>query len=167
MRRCAYTMLVLTTLVASSSCALFREETSPAQYGLALHVAPGFPVGDAGVTVHPTAAYTRPLSGGTDGEQDNVLRLGAQVRVPVGAPEAGWWMGAETTYGRRWTSFELSGIPSTGTNGWAIAAMAGRPVVENDLGAFHGYVAAGVLKWGGSGPYVRFGVDLQPAFLKR
>ena len=130
--------------------------TSPAVYGADVRVAPGFGVGDGDATVHPTAAYSRSLSGGVDGEHDDILFLGAQVRTPV--TESGLWLGGEAAYARRWTGFDLSSIETDSTNGWTLTALAGLPLTN----VFSAYVAAGVNKYGGSGWYSRVGFELSP-----
>ena len=168
-------VLVLLALLATSGCgpllyggegrafddfmfdlSLSMGKTSPAVYGLDARVAPGFLVGDGDVTVHPTAAYSRSLFGGVGGETDNKLFLGAQVRTPV--TESGIWLGGEAAYARRWTGFDSPGIETETTNGWTLTALAGRRLTEG----FGTYVAAGVNKYGGSGPYARVGFELSP-----
>ena len=72
--------------------------------------------------------------------------------------ESGIWLGGEAAYARRWTGFDSPGIETETTNGWTLTALAGRRLTEG----FGTYVAAGVNKYGGSGPYARVGFELSP-----
>ncbi len=153
-------LAVLVPLV--SGC--FMSKTSPAVYGIDLRVAPGFAVGSGETTVHPTLGYAFSLAGGVEGESDGVLHIGGQVRVPSSGT---WWYGGEATYARRSTSYDVAGIPTESANGWTLAGLLGMPVAEPSWGVVHGYTALGLNKYGGTGPYVRVGVDVQPAFLNR
>ena len=130
-------------------------KTSPAVYGFDVRVTPGFAVGDGDVTVHPTAGYSRSLGGGVDGETDDIVHLGAQVRAPVS--ESGLWLGGEAAYARRWTGFDSPSIETDTTNGWTLTALAGLPLGDGGFGA---YAAAGVNKYGGTGFYARLGFEL-------
>lgn len=49
----------------------------------------------------------------------------------------------------------------------AYSVLGGVPLMTRDFGTISASLAAGVVKFGGSGPSVRIGFDLQPAFLRR
>ena len=161
---------VVAILATGLSGCIFLTISSPAQYGLDVRVAPGFAVGSGGLTAHPTVAYARSVFGGYEGETDGTLHVGGQVRLAPGQEATGsasFWFGGEATYARRRTTFDLAGIGTESTSGWTLAALAGLPLIEGAAGTVHGYAAAGLNKYGGSGPYARVGIDLQPAFLRR
>lgn len=158
--------LVVLGLVMTSTTGCFTTEASPLEYGIDVRAAPGFDVGDGGLSVHPTAAYARGIFGGVDGVTNSFIHLGGQLRLDPNPEEAGLWFGAEGTWTRRRTSFD--GSPGAGTrNGWTAAALAGFPLTELSFGVINAYAAAGLIDTGSSGPYFRVGLDLQPAFLQR
>jgi hypothetical protein len=163
-----HSTVALVLLVSISGCA--RTESSPAQYLLDIRVAPGFAVGEGLVTFHPTVAYARSMFGGEDGEHGTYLFLGGQARfaaVSASPAGSGLWLGGEATFARRRTTFDDPASDVETQNGWTIAALVGLPVLEGAAGTIHGYAAAGVNKYGGTGSYLRVGADLQPAFLRR
>ena len=163
--RCAAALLLI---VGLSGC--FAGKTSPAQYGIDLRFAPGFALGNAGTSIHPTVAYARALLGGVEGESDGILHVGGQVRWAPQQTTLGGsklWLGGEATYARRRTTFDFPGATPASTNGWTLAALAGLPVLEGTMGTAHAYAALGVNKYGGTGPYGRVSIDIQPAFLSR
>jgi hypothetical protein len=154
-----------------SGCAASASETSPWQGSIDLRVAPGFAAGGSErVTLHPTVAYARSVVGGVEGERDDVLHFGGQLRARTARRPAGvssFWFGGEATYARRRTAFDAPGVDAETTNGWTLAALGGSPLIDGTAATVHGYVAAGVVKFGGAGPYLRVGLDVQPAFLRR
>lgn len=154
----------LLVLVAVTGCAAHGHTSSPWEFGGGIRPAPGFAVGQAGMTVHPTVGYTY-LS--FDGGKDELFEYGAQLRRPVQRTASGetrLWVGAEAVLATLRTSG--SGFPSYSTSGWALSAMAGLPVLDSRWGV-NVYGAAGITDYGSSGVNVRIGVDLQPWFLRR
>ena len=169
MRSVMRAMASVTAIGWLAGCETGGSRTSPWQTGIGVRIAPGFSAGDASrVTLHPTAAYFKPLWGGPEGESNYVLLAGGQLRFGVqpSGPSQGPWLGGEAMYGRRTSTFDDPSEPDESSNGWTLAALAGLPIANGSAGTLHGYVAAGVVKFGGSGPYVRVGVDVQPAFLR-
>jgi hypothetical protein len=150
-------------LVTLTGCAASAHRSSPWEYGGSIRPAPGFAVGQQGTTVHPVLGYTY-LS--FDGGRDEIYEYGAQVRRPVTRDANGdtkLWLGVEAAL----ASLKTSGTGySFNTSGWTLSAMAGVPVLSSRWGV-NAYGAAGISDFGGSGINVRFGVDLQPWFLKR
>ncbi len=150
-------------VVAGTGCAASAHHSSPWEYGGGIRPAPGFALGQQGMTVHPTIGYTY-LS--FTGGHDDLFEFGAQVRRPLTRVAGGatrLWVGGEAAFAILRTSG--SGFPSSSTNGWSLNAMAGVPVLDSRWGV-NVYTAAGISHYGGSGVNVRVGVDLQPWFLK-
>ena len=96
-----------------------------------MRIAPGLPVGQGGMTVHPVVSYTYLK---WDGGHDELREVGSGY--------------------------------SASTSGWSLSPLAGIPVGTSKWG-LNFYAAAGLSHYGGNGVNVRFGVDLQPWFLKR
>ncbi|MFN0182070.1 MAG: hypothetical protein ACKVZ0_24975 [Gemmatimonadales bacterium] len=170
MKRVSALVLGLVMLALTSN-GCFILDNSPTQFGLDIRIAPGFALGSSDkVTIHPTAAYARGVFGGVDGESDNILHFGGQVRAKLSSCSAKPrcpWFGGEATFARRRTTFDNSTDAAESTNGFTLAGLAGVPLVSGKAGTIHGVVAGGMVKFGGSGPYVRIGFDFQPAFLRR
>jgi hypothetical protein len=128
-----------------------------------VRLAPGFPLGHGGVTVHPVFTYEYLK---WDGGHDDLYEFGAQLRRPLvrrpgGA--TGLWIGVEGA----WASLHESGGGfSASTSGWSLGGLAGVPIIggrwEPSL-----FLAAGISDYGANGVNVRLGVDLQPWFLRK
>jgi hypothetical protein len=134
------------------------------EWGVGVRPAPAFPLGEGGVTVHPTAAASYYKF---DGGHDDFFDFGGQLRKPVtrrpdGDP--GVWVGVEGLYTILRTS---SGGFSSSTNGWSANGMVGVPLEKSKWGLSL-YGAAGIVKFSGTpGLSVRVGVDSQPWFMKK
>ena len=148
-----------------SGCSLIH--LSPWRAGLDFQVSPGFKVGDSGrTTIHPTLGYGR---ASLDGGHGSILFVGGQVRY---APERfkgrlrGLWFGGEGGYARLSTVVTDPLVADPGDagvkHGWRIAGLFGVPVYNGKLGSVHVYGSAGVIKFGGAGQSIRFGVELHP-----
>jgi hypothetical protein len=154
----------LATILALTGCVAQAHHSSPWEFGGGVRPAPGFAIGHQGMTVHPTLGYTYlSFSGG----HDDLIEVGAQLRRPVVRTPVGGtrlWLGAEAAFAVLRESG--SGFPSSSTSGWSLNALAGVPVLQGKWGPSL-YSAVGISHYGSAGVNVRFGVDLQPSFLKR
>jgi len=153
----------LAVALGSTGCAAFAHRSSPWEFGGGVRVAPGFPVGQGGMTVHPVVSlgYLK-----WDGGHDELYEVGGQIRRPLARPGSGSpgvWLGGEATFS---VLREVGSGFSESANGWSLSALAGIPVGASKWG-LNLYAAAGLSHYGGSGVNVRFGVDLQPWFLRR
>jgi hypothetical protein len=151
--------VAVAALLVLAGCAGRMHSSSPWIYGGGVHVAPGYEVGTAGMTVHPTVSYTWLTY---EGGHDQLVEFGAQVRRPLG-DQKGWWIGGEGVGAWLRESF---GSFSSNDMGWAATGLFGKPVGESKWGV-HVYGGAGVSHYGSFGKNIRFGVDLQPWFLKK
>lgn len=137
--------------------------SSPWQFGGGVRAAPGFAIGQRGLTAHPMASYTY-LS--FDGGYDDLFEFGAQVRRPLarGNRSAALWVGGEAAFSVMRT--HVDNIAGTfNTNGWSLTGLAGMPVGTSKWGVSL-YTGAGLSHYGSMGFNLRLGVDLQPWFLK-
>jgi hypothetical protein len=182
MRRGSWTLLALAAgAVLMTGCggktppaapffggSVHASRTSPWQSGYEIRFSPSFVVADSeNVTAHPTVAYERAFfSGG----HDNNLHFGGQVRS---APERfqgrlrGLWLGGEGAFARRSTVVtdplavedNEDGVVA---NGWRVGVLFGMPVFTGSRGSLHFSTSVGVIKFGGMGPSIRFGLEFQP-----
>jgi hypothetical protein len=155
--------VALALFLSGTGCSFAMHKSSPAEYGGGVRVAPGFPVGQGGITLHPTASFTY-LDG--DGWHDELYEFGGQIRRTLsrtasGSP--GVWLGSEASFA---VLREVWSGGSGSHNGWSFNALLGVPVGTSKWG-LNLYTAAGVCDYGAHGFNVRAGVDLQPWFLKR
>lgn len=158
-----YVVAALYVVLGSTGCALNAHRSSPWEVGGGVRIAPGFPVGQRGMTVHPAVSYTYLK---WDGGHDDLFEVGGQVRRPLARPGSGSpgvWLGGEASFS---VLREVCDFCSGSTKGWSFNALAGIPVGMSKWG-LNLYAAAGLSHYGGNGVNVRFGVDLQPWFLKR
>jgi len=152
------------SLLLIGGCAVAGHRSSPWEWGGGVRVAPGFAVGDAGVTLHPMASY---MYLNWDGGHDNLWELGGQVRKAMASDGGtGFWAGAEAAVSRLTESTDDYDGPGISSNGWSLTALAGVPVGQSQWG-INLYAGAGISNYGSSGVNIRAGVDLQPWFLKR
>ena len=135
------------------------------EYGASARVAPGYPLGQTGLTIHPMGSYSYLKF---DGGHDDRFELGGQVRrvlSPRKNGSGGVWIGGEAAGAVLRTS--IDNFSSTqSTNGWSATALAGVPVGDSKWGV-NLYGGAGVSYYGSSGVNLRAGFDLQPWFLKQ
>jgi hypothetical protein len=160
---CLVVPAALYLILGSTGCAFFGHHSSPWEFGGGVRVAPGFPVGHGGTTVHPVVSvgYMK-----WDGGHDELYEVGGQVRQRLtrpGSGSLGLWLGGEATFS---VLREVGSGWSASTNGWSLSALAGVPVGASKWG-LNVYGAAGISHYGSGGVNVRFGVDLQPWFLRR
>jgi hypothetical protein len=153
-----------------TGCESGASVASPAQMMLGARISPGIPMGAGATSVHGTLGYARSIAGGVEGEADEYLNVGAQLRRSLGGASgqpAKPWLGGEAQYSRRETEFDDSDLANETVNGWTVTVLAGLPLLDHARGVVNGYVAAGINKYGGAGFYGRVGIDIQPAFLRR
>jgi hypothetical protein len=130
---------------------------SPAEYVVDLRLSPGFVVSEAqNVSVHPVGAFAHSVGGGVEGESNRYWFLGGQVRKSVRQ----YFVGAEATWAQRRTSFDDDAFDPETTSGWTLAGLASMPLTRGMGLSLDGVGAAGMNKFGGSGPYLRLGVEL-------
>ncbi|MEP7346314.1 MAG: hypothetical protein ABI877_13675 [Gemmatimonadaceae bacterium] len=145
--------------VSTTGCFWAGHTSSPWEFGGGIRVAPGFPAGNMGVSLHPMASVTY-LS--FDGGHDELYELGGQIRKSLPAA-SGLWIGAEAAVATLRTKGDTF---SESTNGWSLTALVGAPVGKSRWGV-NLYGGAGISNYGSSGKNIRVGIDLQPWFLKR
>jgi len=147
-------LAIAALLVGLSACQTVGIRESPWQWGYGIKYAPEFQMGDEedAPTVHPTFSYSR-LS--FTGGHSNWFDLGAQMRwqLPLTVGDRSLWGGGEATVGR-----------ISGSNGLAVAGIAGIPLADNSWNPSL-FIAAGITNYGATGTMIRAGVDIQPNFL--
>lgn len=152
-------------LSVSQSHAAALSSSSSWEWGPGFRVAPGYPLGQTGMTIHPMGSYTYLKF---DGGHDDRFELGGQIRrtlTPRTNGSGGFWIGAEAAGAVLRESLDnVDG--SSNTNGWSATALAGAPVSDSKWGV-NLYGGAGYSYYGGSGFNLRAGIDLQPWFLKQ
>lgn len=152
----------LAMVVGSSGCFIFGHRSSPWETGGGLRVAPGFPVGQRGMTVHPVLSYGYLK---WDGGHDELFEVGGQIRQPLARPGSGStrvWLGAGASFA---VLREVGSGFSESTSGWSLDALAGMPLGSSKWG-LNFFAAAGLSHYGASGVNLRLGLDLQPWFLR-
>ena len=126
-----YVVAALYVVLGSTGCAFFAHRSSPWEFGGGVRVAPGFPVGQRGMTVHPVVSlgYLK-----WDGGHDELYEVGGQVRRPLARPgsgSTGVWLGGEATFS---VLREVSSNFSESATGWSLSALAGIPVGKSKWG---------------------------------
>jgi hypothetical protein len=148
-----------------SGSAAAASSSSDWEWGAGLRAAPGYPLGQTGMTIHPMGSYTYLKF---DGGHDDRFELGGQIRrtlTPRTNGSGGLWIGAEAAGAVLRESLDnVDG--SNNTNGWSATALLGAPVSDSKWGV-NLYGGVGYSYYGGSGVNIRAGIDLQPWFLKQ
>jgi len=162
---------ILGCTLITSACGV-GNQTSPWQYGVEARISPAIITADSGhLSLHATVAYARYFLGGIDGEHDEVINIGGQIRFIPGESREGFWVSLEPSYARRKTVVDDPAVADPAdegsTNGWSFSALGGLPLMNGRVASVSGYVALGIVKFGGTGPNLRVGFDIQPEFLRR
>jgi hypothetical protein len=154
-------LALVVAVISLSGCYSAAHSSSPWEYGWGLKAAPGYPMGNKGVTVHPAVSFTY-LS--FDGGHDELYEIGGQIRKPLNTANK-LWVGGELMLAKLRTEVDDYDDFSESTNGWSLNALLGMPIGQSRWGV-NLFVSAGICNYGSSGKNLRAGIDLQPWFLK-